>query len=77
MTPGEILLLRKIRSDQIKQTRITANICKIKLSKEAGISRPTIDRIEKGEEPWSVNSELLYIQGVANLVSIKKNKKAI
>jgi DNA-binding XRE family transcriptional regulator len=72
MTPSEILLLRKIKSAEIKQSRIAANICKVRLAKESGLSRPTIDRIENGEEPWSVDSEILYVDAVNRLVAKKK-----
>jgi transcriptional regulator with XRE-family HTH domain len=44
--------------------RISANITKKALSLKTGLSRNTIDRIENGSTSWTVDTEMLYLNGL-------------
>lgn len=75
MTPAEIEKTRRLKAVQIKQSRVEANINKIDLSRVSGLSRDTIDAIECGERAWSIDTEILYRNGVAQITEIKKRVK--
>jgi transcriptional regulator with XRE-family HTH domain len=67
MTPQEIRGLRKKKSDELKALRLSKNITKSKISRETGLSRHTINRLEGGEEDWSMTSEIIYRQALDKL----------
>lgn len=75
MTPAQILALRRLRSEQLKQSRIAANICQVDLSQLTGLSRQTIFTIERAKKSWTIDSEIMYTEGVKTLTSTKKSNR--
>lgn len=62
-----VLILRKQRGQQLKELRLSKKVTILALSKETGMHRSTISNIEKGGNSWSVDSELIYLEGLKRL----------
>jgi transcriptional regulator with XRE-family HTH domain len=67
MTLQEIQTERKKRSDAMRRLRKSKGISQQKLAQISGLSWPTIVRIEKGEQEWRIDSELIYLATLNNL----------
>jgi DNA-binding XRE family transcriptional regulator len=75
MTTGEIQLLRQLKSAEIKQHRMAAGICKSELARQTGLCRQTIDVIERGERAWTVDTEIIYLQGITKILSLRPSEE--
>lgn len=64
MTSQQLIEVRKKRGEVLELTRRKFHISKVDLSIKTGLSRDTIDRIEKGLTSWTVDTETLYLSGL-------------
>jgi len=55
---------RRKRSKYLKDLRENADISKKKLSRTSGLDKSTIIRMEKGEESWTIDSEIQFIDAI-------------
>lgn len=60
MKDQELKIERKLRACNLKMLRIKFEPRKNKFSKLSGLTRPTIDRIEKGDESVNFDSIIIY-----------------
>lgn len=65
MTPEDLVQKRKLRGQQLKKLRIEKNVSQNELVVRSGLAWPTITRIENGTAGWSIDSELLYLDGLS------------
>lgn len=59
-----LLELRRKRGEVLRQARRKYGITKVALSVKTGLSRVTITNIESGGTSWTVDSEILYLNGL-------------
>lgn len=64
MNSNELFELRKKRSEALKNTRRALGITKLALCEKTGLTRQTIDRIERNAGSWGIDTELLYVNGL-------------
>ena len=64
MNIHEITKARKKRADVLLSTRKQLGITITALSKETGLSRDTINRIEQGKTAWTIDTENIYLSGL-------------
>lgn len=66
--------IRKLRALQIKQLRKEKNLTQQELADLSGVQRQTIINIEKGENGWSADSELLILEALKNYDETKRKE---
>lgn len=64
MTHQQLHEARNKRARSFKEMRVKSGFTKIQLSRISGLHRASIDRIESGSKPWSVDSELIYLDSI-------------
>lgn len=64
MNSLDVIHARLQRAEVLRATRKAYRISKMSLAKRSGLSRNTIDRIEKGTTSWTVDTERIYLDGL-------------
>ena len=67
MTQQQIQAERKKRSDAMRRLRKSKGISQEQLVAISGLSLPTIIRIEQGKKEWRIDSELIYLNALAEI----------
>lgn len=62
--PTELLALRNLRSTAMRVARDQAGIDKPEMQRRTGLSRMTIDSIEKNRSGWGVDVEIIYLHAL-------------
>lgn len=60
LTPTQLNDDRRLRAQAIKEARVKGKISKLDLANQSGISRQTIDRVERGGT-WGVDVEIILL----------------
>ena len=59
--------MNRVHENEIHIYRIQKNITKTQLSKSINLSRPTIDAIENATKAYSIDSYIIYLEGLKEI----------
>jgi transcriptional regulator with XRE-family HTH domain len=65
MTPADLSTARQRRGQKLKDGRLRLGLNKKQFSEKTGLTRVTINKIENGTGSWSIDSELIYLNYLA------------
>lgn len=73
MQSNDTIIARKELSKKFKSLRIAHGVTQMNIMINSGLNYETISRLEKGNKPWIIDSQISYLRSLKYLIETSKN----